>query len=312
MSEAVIDAPVAPVEPSTPPPAAPEASLMDHAAEYHGGPEVEDTGDEPPPANTERRADGTFKPLRKRSQGSQKFDKIHELNIENKRLAEELAKVKSAPAPAAAPVVAAPASAFTDEKPTIKSLIAQGVEDPYEALPEAIADWRDAKKAHEAQTTQAQASEAEKWTGHRNDYLAGLSKLVTEKADASTVLATFGADITPQTNRLLYAACVTAGDKGAEFVYHLATHPADYARVQLDTLDIPYSESRVKAVQTFLSSRLGTGTTEAVPPPPAPIAHKPPTSVRPSAMKPSDELPGDDASLASHAKAYHSKNSFGR
>jgi hypothetical protein len=299
----------------TPPPA---VSIADHAAQFDPQVVKEAEREEPlvtPPAAVRARdpKSGQFSDKPRHRAQSQKaaaadVPRIAELT---KRLREaererdewkgKVAPVETRPAPVVAtPKTAAPAAEFSTPEPTVDTLMAKGVGDPYAELPKALWQWNDAKRIHEEAQAKLAAAAAEQ------------AKALTSRVDAfrastpdyDDVLAKAQQDIcTPLLWHLL-----TTDDNGPAIGYYLAQHPSEFDQMLLETWQTPVTPQAVAILQRRLLQRVQAAPTEsAALARPFTQAPRPPNSVRTGAIKTDDAPPERIRSIAEHRQHFAPK-----
>lgn len=167
---------------------------------------------------------------------------------------------------------------------------------------EDLTDWkaeqRDATRAAASQASQQQAQHQAIVQAH-NQRLAAFAKTTP---DFETIVQPFidGVKIPA-----LLGAAVMLDDNGAQYVYHLAKHPALVDELYLLTDGKDVNESNVAIVQRRLKEHAQAATTgSAATARPLFIPPKPPNPVRTGPIRTGDDLPGDESSLAAHEAAF--------
>lgn len=234
------------------------------------------------------------------------------IKVERDRLAAELEQARrgrdSIQPETKADVV--PTGTFDKPKPTIQALIDAGAADPYADLPDAIADWRDEKRAFEQ--AQKDRTESVQRTAQQKEasILAAHAQRSVEfeksHPDYQSVLAAY-----PHNNisPVMQYAMITS-DKSAELMYSLAKQPVFLDELFLltegRTIEQAEKSGLVASLQRRMLARVQTASTGTVAPPvKKPSAPRPPIPVRTGPLTTGDEPPDDGASLSAHEQYYY-------
>lgn len=241
--------------------------------------------------------------------------RIRELTAKLRAAERERDELKQARAssPAATTPESAPAtktsgelsSGFTDPKPTIASLIAKGVEDPYAELPDAVLEWHDKKRAFEQAQRDTQTAESDRLENVKAEFLKRESEFKKSHPDYDEVLQKGPSEkLTP-----MLAWIILTDDNGNEMRYALAQQARDYRELLALTRHLdPENEDDVALAQRLISDRVQAATTgSAAPDRVSPSAPRPLNPVRTGPIRSGAELPGDEASLSEHEKVWGPK-----
>lgn len=302
------------VPPPAPTPIESAPSVAEHAAQF--GPAAREADDERPPVvvPVKNGEQGKFQRL-SRSERRSIFGRNADLEQQVAALKKELADVKTKPAaqdpppPAPAPVAkAAPPVKlpdFPEPKPTAKALQEQGIDDPYEALPEAYDQWNRRRVEWEKAQTDT-ATVMQQGLAHLERFRQTITAaLSTDPALASAVQALDRPDL-PDVFRL----ALWRLDNAAEIVKYLAAHPEDLADA-LALSERPITEAAVALTSRQLRRLTAAGASGAAmtgastPAPKAFVVPRPPTPVQTKPLPPADPPPTDGSlSIAEHAKRF--------
>jgi hypothetical protein len=303
-------------ETTTPPPA---VSIADHAAQFDPQVVKEAEREEPlvtPPTVVRARdpKSGQFSDKPRHRAQSQKaaptdVPRIAELTKRLREAERERdewkgkvapAPVESRPVPAVTPKPTTSAAEFSTPKPTIDSLMAKGVGDPYAELPTALWEWNEAKRNHaetQAKSASAAAAQTQALTERVESFRA-------KTPDYDDVMAKAQQDTcTPLLWHLL-----TTDDNGPAIGYYLAQHPSEFDQMLLETWQTPVTPQAVAILQRRLLPRVQAAPTEsAAPARPFTSAPRPPNSVRTGAIKTDDAPPERIRSIAEHRQHFAPK-----
>ncbi len=312
-----------------------DLTLAEHQAQYYPkAKKGNDTPNEPDvvkeatsePTEAEKKAEtarnekGQFQKAEKerhraKSQDASPEDvpRIRELTAKLRAAERERDELKArTSAPAATTPESAPAtkrsgelsSGFTDPKPTIASLIAKGVDDPYAELPDAVLEWHEKKRAFEQAQKEADVKATESIETIKASFLDKETEFRKAHADYDDVRQ-LGSDepLTP-----LLGMAILTSDNGPAIVYHLAQQPTEFYALLSETLDRPPTDRAVELLRRRLEARVQAATTgSAAPTKVSPSAPRPLNPVRTGPIRSGAELPGDEASLSEHEKVWGPK-----
>ena len=197
-----------------------------------------------------------------------------------------------------------PIGEFTKAKPKLEDF--GNDPDPLGAWNDAVLDWRDEKKAHEAKKAQQADKPVQERQAALGKFYERAKAFQTEHPDyTERVSAVKGNVITP-----VLAAIIEADDNGPAVVYHLATHPEDLDEFYSATAGKPVADPIVAHTRRQLAQRMSAAPTRSA----ASRAQTKPTPKPLNLVRTQAESvgaapasPGDGGSFEEHVAHFHGR-----